>query len=149
MTIIVYDGLGWNSFISQVDMDAQADTYINADQWNALTTDDKDRYLAQSTRDISSLPGITIPAVADTTTDCLPQIQASWIMKDLKYSISVQTSTRETQSEQVGALKVSYFESGTNQDVDPVPEGSSSCLEALGYSVTASDLVFGSIRKVR
>ncbi len=150
MTIIVYDSLDWNSFINVTDMDVIADAYLNADQWTTLSADDKDRYLATSCRNIVALPGIVIPTVADTTTDCLPGLQAGWIMKDLQYSLSVSVATgQEVKSEKVGPLEVSYYESEAGATTtSPIPAGYNACLQILGYS-TQSELGIGSIRKVR
>jgi hypothetical protein len=138
----IYPATGYDTFISVADADTLAATYLNADQWSALTSDEKERYLYTAFRYI--VAEITPPEQPNDDTPCLPKAQVEIVMNDLRFGISTQANAKETKVEQVGSLKVEYFEDKEGPQV--IPSMALQCLRKFGEF---GDFTIGTLPKKR
>lgn len=138
MALIIYPASNSDSFVSVVD----ADDYISKltldfAQWDALSTEDKERYLRIAYRDI--IDHTTPDDYPDPLPDCVGESQSLMAVHDLVNELSggaTSTQSNLIKRNKVGSIEQEFY-SGykMSKGVGRVPDSAYNCLENIGYNI--------------
>lgn len=138
MALIIYPDPNADSFVTV----AQADAYISAltldsAQWDALSIEDRERYLRIAYRNIiDNTDPTTYP---DPLPSCVGESQSLMASNDMVNGLSSganQSTTGSIKRNKVGSIEQEFYDTNKVSSVNIVPPTAQSCLSDLGYSFT-------------
>lgn len=141
MALIIYPATNADSFISVTDADTVIANYtLQYTAWSALSTSDKEAYLRIAYRFI--IDNTDGELYEDPIQDCVPQAQALMAAHDMTLGISTGVSPETKgalRKQKVGDIQQEWYDVDTKLTATGrVPPLAATCLEAIGYSYTAS-----------
>jgi len=144
MALIIYPTVGYDSYVSVVEADAIiSDLTMHSTSWEALSTEDRERYLRIAMRTMEDGIDQTVnplPLVGESLYSCMKESQALIALQDVVNNISaggVTQTTGAVKKEKAGAVEVQYYDvsGGSSSSAPyPIPKIAFSCLSAMGFT---------------
>jgi hypothetical protein len=129
--LIVHPAPGYNTFVDVAGADTIAEDYIDHAIWDAMTAEDKQRWLLYTGRLITSLKNIEIP---DSVVVCLAGAQMQILMHILRNNLYADKVGQQVRVEYFNKMSIEYFKNNNadNLVLSDIPAEAWSCLISLG-----------------
>ncbi len=132
-----------NTFIGLAEADFILNYSTDYQDWEALSAEDKTRYLIKAFNDIIMLEGLTIPS---PTPECLKEAQADTALRYITNALS--DVDGKIKSEKLGPMTTVYMD-GSYNPLSLYSVKSLACLMDLGVIYFGSQGALGSMPKTR
>jgi len=129
--LVLHPNTGWNTFTDVAGADAIADNMLDHAVWEALSSDDKQRWLLATGTMIKGLNGIEFP---DTAVGCLGVVQVEIAVNILKHGLNEVEADQQIRIQYFNRISTEFFknEFADGKVTPDIPYTSWGCLEALG-----------------
>lgn len=117
--LVIYPATGWNSFATQVDIDAWIESFTPDNTWKNLSPEAKEAYTLQGAFFIKMCPNITLPETAEDDLVTAQALNAFYAYN--RGGFVYDPNARAVIREKVGDLEVEYDANYKSEQVDMPP----------------------------
>ena len=152
MALIIFPAVGYDSYVTVADATTIIDKYtVNGAEWAAVSPADQEIYLRIAFRRIlDGIEDLSATPLPDPILGCEPESQSLMAVHDVVNGISATAGSAgaaagEIKMQQVGTLKVEYFQSDSGfvaTTTNPIPSMVRDCLEKLNYVFSSTSNKF-------
>jgi len=129
--LIVHPANDFNTFVDVAGADIIAEDFLEHGVWEALSLEDKQRWLLYTGNLIMNLNGLKLP---DTAVECLGKVQVDIAIHHIRYSIDAVEAKQQVRLQYFNHMSTEFFKNEGFDKLIPedVPATSWPCLESVG-----------------